>query len=198
MLVAEVMTTRPVTVRPDAEVAEALRLLDRHAVTALPVVDDSGRLRGVVSEADLIRDRVPADPRRQLSPTSLGTDRVDRVEQVMSAFVVTVTPGTDVATVIGTVTATGVKSLPVVDAEQRVVGVISRRDIVRAIARNDGDLEAQIGDMLRRCGLVDWLVDAKGGVVHLTGPGDASDAATARVLARAVAGVVDVHVTRQW
>lgn len=196
MLVDEVMTTHPVTVRPDTEVADALRLLDRHAVTTLPVVDGSGRLRGVVSEADLIRDRVSADPRQQLRPTSLATDQAERVGDVMSAFVISVTPRTDVATVIGTVTATGVKSLPVVDADQRVVGMISRRDIVHAIARSDEDLEVQIDEMLRRAGVVDWLVDAKGGVVHLTGPGSASDAATVRVLARAVPGVIDVHVTR--
>lgn len=197
MLVGEVMTRHPVTVRPDAEVTEALRLLDRHGVTTLPVVDGRGRLRGVVGEADLIRDRVPDDPRLQLSPTSLGSDHAERVEEVMSAFVVTVTPETDVATVIGTVTATGVKSLPVVDADQCVVGMVSRRDIVHAIARADEDLEAEIDKLLRDVGLYDWLVDAKGGVVHLTGPGDPSDAVTARVLARAVPGVVDVHVTQQ-
>jgi len=51
----EVMTTRPVTVRPDARVAEAARLMDRHHVGCLPVVDEDGGLAGTVSPRELLR-----------------------------------------------------------------------------------------------------------------------------------------------
>lgn len=52
---SEVMSTHVVTVRPDATVAEAARLMDRHHVTCLPVVDEAGKLRGIVSPRDLLR-----------------------------------------------------------------------------------------------------------------------------------------------
>ena len=58
MLVRELMTVDPVTVRPDTPVKAALTLLDERNVTTLPVVTPSGRIAGVVSEADLIRDLV--------------------------------------------------------------------------------------------------------------------------------------------
>jgi CBS-domain-containing membrane protein len=55
LFVGEVMTTQVVTVRPDATVADAAWLMDRHHVTCLPVVDDAGQLRGIVSPRDLLR-----------------------------------------------------------------------------------------------------------------------------------------------
>ena len=54
MLVREVMTRQPITVTPDTSAKEALRLLDRHSVTSMPVVDVDGEVVGVVSEADLL------------------------------------------------------------------------------------------------------------------------------------------------
>ena len=75
----ELMNTHPPTVRPDATVAEAARLMDRHEVTCLPVVDDGGKLLGVVGPRDLLRvfasdDSAPlSDPERDQSPTARGT-----------------------------------------------------------------------------------------------------------------------------
>ena len=70
MLVREVMTTRPVTVTPEASTKDALRLLDRHSITAMPVVDPDGVVIGVVSEADLVRDALPPDPRAHMLPAT--------------------------------------------------------------------------------------------------------------------------------
>jgi CBS domain-containing protein len=70
----ELMSTYPPTVRPDATAAEAARLMDRHEVTCLPVVDDGGKLLGVVGPRDLLRvfaldDTSPLpDPERDESP----------------------------------------------------------------------------------------------------------------------------------
>jgi CBS domain-containing protein len=70
----ELMKTGPPTVRPDATVAEAARLMDRHEVTCLPVVDDGGKLLGVVGARDLLRvfalddTSPPPDPERDESP----------------------------------------------------------------------------------------------------------------------------------
>ena len=68
MLVREVMTTSPVTVTPEASTKDALRLLDRHSITSMPVVDPDGVVIGVVSEADLVRDALPPDPRAHMLP----------------------------------------------------------------------------------------------------------------------------------
>ena len=65
MLVRDVMTTAPVTVTRDTSVKETLTILAGRGISALPVVDGSGRLHGIVSEADLIAETVPRDPRAQ-------------------------------------------------------------------------------------------------------------------------------------
>ena len=68
MLVQDVMTPHPVTVRVSASVKEALALLAKYGVTSLPVVNSAGKISGVVSEADLIRETVARDPRLQRDP----------------------------------------------------------------------------------------------------------------------------------
>lgn len=61
MLVRELMTQQVVTTTPDAPVADALRLLDRHVITSIPVLDEHGRFVGIASEAGLLRGAV-GDP----------------------------------------------------------------------------------------------------------------------------------------
>jgi CBS domain-containing protein len=78
----EVMTTNVVTVRPDATVAEAARLMDRHHVTCLPVVDEAGKLHGIVSPRDLLRvflrsdAEIQGDIYDQVLDVALGTNPV--------------------------------------------------------------------------------------------------------------------------
>ena len=195
MLVREAMTPRPVTVRPDSSVKEALALLDRHSVTMLPVTSAQGVLVGILSEADVIRDRVGPDARAtMLPPDEARTDFVlDNVSEVMNHRSVTVREDTDLADAADLMTSTSVKSLPVVDDHFRVVGVLSRRDIVHLLARSDADVEREIDDLYRRLG-VSWLVDVSDGLVTVTGPVDEKDRALAVSAASTVAGVVHVHV----
>lgn len=121
-LVRDLMTDCPVTVRPDAHLRTAARLLADHAVTALPVVDERGRVVGVLSEADVLAPG-PGD--------LAGT-----VGAAMSRVVVLVHPETEVATLRRVLVDRLVKSLPVVDAADQVVGVVSRSDVVRAMVRD--------------------------------------------------------------
>ncbi len=195
MLVREAMTPRPVTVRPDSSVKEALALLDRHSVTMLPVTSAQGVLVGILSEADVIRDRVGPDARATiLPPDEARTDFVlDNVAEVMNHRSVTVREDTDLADAAELMTSTSVKSLPVVDDHNRVVGVLSRRDIVHLLARSDADVEREIDDLYRRLG-VTWLVDVSDGLVTVTGPVDEKDRALAVSAASTVAGVVHVRV----
>lgn len=195
MLVQELMTTHAVTVRPDTGVKSALILLDEHDITSLPVVTADGVIVGVVSEADLIRDRVQADPRMHEIPVDDGAASRPRiVAEVMSPHAITVRPETDLTTAIDLTTSTGIKSLPVVDHDDRVVGVLSRRDVVRMMAKSDQRLEEEVDAFLLSTGLTDWLVDVHDGVVELTGGSDRRERTIAAILARAVAGVTEVRV----
>jgi len=72
--------------------------------------------------------------------------------------------------------------------------VISRSDVVRALARTDDVVAADVGSVLASVGYADWLVEVDDGVVLVTGPTDLGQESLAKVVARTVAGVTDVRV----
>ena len=194
MLVREVMTTSPVTVRPGTTLQAALQLVAEAHVTSLPVVNAAGQLRGIVSEADLIRDRVPSDPRlNELAHQGELPDHHDVVEQVMTPHVIAVGPDDDVVLAVETMTSTTVKSLPVVDRSGRVLGMLSRSDVVRVLAGSDADLRRDVDCALTCLGLRDWLVEVHDGAVDLTGPADPDAVDLARLAAATVPGVTSVR-----
>lgn len=193
MIVRDVMSAPAVTVGPDTPVKESLRLLDEHSITMLPVVEPSGRIVGVVGEADLIRDGLMPDLRRHLAyaPDELTALPPHVVAETMNPRPVTVHHDADLVDAVELMTGLGVKSLPVVDSHDRVVGVVSRRDVVRVLARPDLVIEADVDDLFRRLGL-EWLVDVRDGVVTVSGPTDAGQRSMARAVAATIAGVVGV------
>lgn len=197
MLVREVMTDQAVTVTRDTSVKEALSLLERHQITATPVLDDSGRIVGVVSEVDLIRDLLQPDQRTHEWPTPEQEQWRDRpcvVGEVMSTHPVTVAPETDLAAAVELMTTLAIKSVPVVDNHHRLVGMLSRSDVVRVLARSDDEIERDVDAMLSEVGLGDWLVAVTDGQVDLSGPEDSPYRMTARAVAESVLGVVAVQV----
>ena len=192
MLVREVMTSPAVTVLQSTTVKDAIELLERYSITAMPVVDTNGRLVGMVSEADVIREMVVPDQRaHELPVRPSGPATGARVADVMSNHPLTVTGDTELATAAELMTSTVVKSLPVVDREE-VVGVISRRDIIRLLSREDPRIEAEIDELLRQAGK-DWLVDVTDGIAVVDGPADERERELARVLVCTVPGVVGVR-----
>lgn len=170
MLVKDIMNARPVTVRTDQPIGSAARALARHAITALPVVDQNARIVGVISEADIIARSCLTDP----------------VEEAMSRVVALVHPETDVTELRDVLTRTAVKSLPVVDAADQVVGVVSRSDLVRAFAHDDERLEEDVADVLAHARVSGCQVRVRNGIVHLSGL-DATDS-------RRLAAVLDAVV----
>lgn len=193
MWVRDAMTSPVVTVTEDMSVRAALKLLDRHRVTSLPVVDDVGRVVGVVSEADLVRDSVLRDQRKRIIPQDVeDVPPPRRVGDVMTAHPVTVTGSDDLADAVELLTSTTVKSLPVVE-EGQVVGVLSRRDVVHLLAREDERIEADVEELFRAEG-VDWLVDVDEGVVRVSGPAGDPERRLAQALAGSVTGVVAIRV----
>lgn len=194
MLVREVMTSPAITVAARTSVKDGLKLLDRHQVTALPVVSSEGRLVGIVSEADLLKDAVRHDDRTHLMPHEHDApDRGEarRVEDVMSTLSMTVAPDSDLCDAVDLMTGTAVKSLPVVE-DGRVVGVVSRSDIVHLLARSDELIRAEIDELLRSADL-HYTVDVNDGHALLEGSRDPHQQKVAGVIAGAVQGVMSVR-----
>jgi CBS domain-containing protein len=195
MLVRELMTADPVTTGLESEAKSALGLLADRRVTMLPVVDAHGRLCGVVAEGDLLRDRVEPDQRLHERPLPDADQAAPvLVVDVMTTSAHTVTPDADVADAVATFVASGVKSLPVVDKSGRLVGVLSRSDVVRAVARSDEALELAVDDLFRRGGLPEWSAHVRDGIAEIRGTGPQRQASLARALARTVTGITGVRV----
>lgn len=193
MLVREVMTSPAVTVEPGVAARDALRLLDAHQITALPVVDGQGRLVGIVSEADLLEDTLVTDPRRHMMPVNVSASPPpQRVGEVMTRYILTVAPDSDLRDAVHLMSSTMVKSLPVVETG-KVVGVVSRRDIVHVLAREDERIRGDIDELLRSDEL-DWLVEVRSGLVEISGPRDEHERRLVEVLATSVPGVSAVHI----
>lgn len=191
MLIRDVMTSPAITVAAKTSAKEGLRLLDRHRVTALPVVDGDGRLLGIVSEADLLRDAVREDDRTRMIPHEHGRPEPRTVEDVMTTLSLTVAPDSDLSDAVEVMTTTAVKMLPVVDRD-RVVGVVSRSDVVHLLARSDEAIGAEIDELLRSAGL-EYQVDVEDGHVVLEGPSDPHQQKVADVVAGSVTGVLSVR-----
>lgn len=194
MLVHELMTTDVVTVRVDTHVKQALSLLDEHNITSTPVIDSRRRVVGVVSEADLLPVSVLHDPRAQLTPVADEPRDVARfVEDVMTRQTIVIAPDADVAEAVDLMTSTAVKSLPVVDDRQRLVGMISRHDVVHRLARADDLIKESVDELLDELG-VGWVATVDDGVVTVRGPQSPRERELARTVAATVAGMRAVEV----
>jgi CBS domain-containing protein len=197
MRAKDIMSSPVHTVTQTASVEAATELITANAVTALPVVDPAGALVGMVSESDLLRHRVPSDPTAHIRPmpdTDPGT-RPGMVVEVMSPHPVTTRPDADVAEVAEQMLDHDVRSVPVVD-DGTLVGIISRRDILRAMVRGDDVLTAEVQHRLDEyAGSHRWTAVVEGGIVRLTGEiPDETEQGIIAVLARTVPGVAAVDL----
>jgi CBS domain-containing protein len=194
MLVKDVMTQDPITVVPSVGIKAAMTKLAFAGITSMPVVDEEQHLCGIVSEADLIRD-VADDPRAHERPITIHpVTPAQTVEDVYTRTPVTVGPQDDVTAAVDLMTAKGFKSLPVVDHEHRLVGMVSRSDVLRALARDDDVIAHDVVKLFDELGHGGWSVEVTSGVVEVSGPEDPAQRSLAHALTRTVAGVVAVHV----
>jgi predicted transcriptional regulator len=115
------------------------------------------------------------------------------VGDVMSSRPLVVTGDTELAEAVEIMTSSVVKSLPVVD-RGRLVGVVSRRDVVAMLAREDSRIEADIDAVLRDLGR-DLMVTVEEGVVTVEGVADDREARLVEALAGTVPGVIGVRTT---
>jgi CBS domain-containing protein len=194
MLVKDVMTRKPVTVVPSVAIKAAMTKLAFAGITSMPVVDEEQRLCGIVSEADLIQG-VADDPRAHARPFTMHpVIPAQTVEDVYTRSPVAVGPQDDVTAAVDVMTVKGFKSLPVVDQAHRLVGIVSRSDILRALARDDDVIAHDVVHLFQELGHTGWTVEVTSGVVDITGPEDAAERSLAHALSRTVLGVTAAHV----
>jgi CBS domain-containing protein len=207
MRVAELMTTNVLTVRRETSLKEVAGLLAARGISGAPVVDDGGRVVGVVSEADIL-----AKERRLTAPTATGLARVlgrrpaqdakasaRTAGEAMTAPALTVRADTRVDAAAALMLDRGVNRLPVVDGAGRLAGIVTRADLVRAFVHSDEEIEREIRDEVLLHEL--WLDPAhfsltvQAGEVTVAGDlpaGPERDLLAARI--RLVPGVVSVTV----
>ncbi|MBN1660863.1 MAG: CBS domain-containing protein [Anaerolineae bacterium] len=131
MFVRDWMSSPAVTITPDTPLQAALNLMHEHRFRRLPVVDEKGRLVGIVSERDLLYASPP--PATLLSGLELNHVLTElRVDEIMTRNVLTATADTFVEDAARLMVDNKVGGLPVVDEDNRVVGVITETDVFRA------------------------------------------------------------------
>lgn len=204
--VADVMTTEVRSVPPTATFAEVADVLADAGVRAVPVVTGDGRLLGVVSEADLLVTLERAEdaptrrwwrPRRVHRGPMAPKVGAATAAALMSAAVRTAAPGESVAAAARRMRTHGLSWLPVVDADDRVVGVLGRSDLLRVFHRGDDAVREEIvREVFGRMLLVDparVAVRVQDGVVTLQGELETwADVELASRLTERVEGVVAV------
>lgn len=201
--VATVMTTRVVTVTPETSFKEAVRILRRKRVSGLPVVDGTGRLVGIITEADLLNkvERREAES-YVLESKQHRTDRVHAaamdVGAAMTSEVVSIHPDYPIALAAREMHTRGFKRLPVVDEHGRLVGIVSRGDLLTVFLRTDrqvmADVKKVLDEAMAKHGARGLKARVISGVVELEGSFEERGRCEATVRAvTAIEGVVGVR-----
>src|SRR5262247_548512 len=186
----DVMTWGTITVEPEASVARAVRLMLQNKISGLPVVDDKGRLLGIVTEGDFLRrDELGTQRQRPrwleflLGPGRLAAEYVQasgqKVAQVMTPEVKTITSESPLEEVVRLMERHRVKRLPVVQ-DGKLIGIVSRADLLHALGSVARELKPAASDdttireqIIAECAKQRWAphinVVVRDGVVGLWG-----------------------------
>jgi CBS domain-containing protein len=209
MRVKDVMTSPVLTVGLDASLKEVAELLSHYRISGLPVTNGSGRVVGVVSEADFLYKERVAKEKRGLLGLLLegGTDAREKLNaatagQAMTAPAITIEPTLTVAEAAAIMLDEKINRLPVVEGDT-LLGIVTRADLVRAFVRSDEEIAEEIREDVVLRSL--WIspervsVDVADGVVTLAG--EVETQAEAELLpqfAQRVPGVVSVLSKLTW
>lgn len=222
MKARDLMTTNVVTVKPDTTVRDVAALMLEKHISGVPVLDDNGKLVGMISEGDLLRRPelgTEKHRRRWLAFFSRADEQAReftkshalRAGDVMTKQVLHIAEDTPLGDVVGLMEKHRVKRLPVL-SKGKLVGIVSRVDLIRALAtrqaepmppppESDATIRAVMNDVLKN---QDWALSAvvnvvvSDGVVHLWGVIDSDEQRQAlRVAAENIPGVtaVEEHLT---
>ncbi|UBU08981.1 CBS domain-containing protein [Nonomuraea gerenzanensis] len=218
--VKDVMTTRVASVEAGTPFKDVAETLVEHGISAVPVVDGEQRVLGVVSEGDLMckeefrelycgesyRPPLRARLRRRMAgQAGNGEEKAGghTAADLMTAPAVTVPASASISRAARIMDECGVKRLVVVDAEGRLRGIVSRRDLLRMYLRDDDETRRRVVEGISpearwndRDGI---LVEVRNGIVTLSGhTRKRSDADAALRSALRMEGVVDVQQTFTW
>ena len=222
MKVSDVMTRTPVTTGPDESLEDAVNLMLKTRVSGLPVVDAKGAVVGILTEGDLLR-RVELGTARHpagwlatfLAPGRAARDYIRthgrKVGEIMTTDVVSASADTPLSEVVALMETQQIKRLPVLE-KGRLIGIVSRADLLRALTRllPDRCVVATSDVELRKRVLAEvakhpWApranVDAtvEDGVVELRGAvTDDQERVGLRVVAENTPGVRAVHDRLIW
>jgi CBS-domain-containing membrane protein len=181
--VRDVMTTEVVTVDRITPYKEIARLLAEHKISAVPVLTMGRHVAGVVSEADLLA----AEDQEARKARTGGTGRIDHLpwprgqggqhppltaEQLMTSPAVTIHRDAPIPRAASLMHARHVKRLPVVDPDGKLLGIVSRRDLLTVFLRTDAQIAAEVRELLTEILFADPAtvsVRVHDGVVVLTG-----------------------------
>ena len=205
MKAKDVMTAKIVTVSPDHSVRHAARIMLDHRISGMPVVDDNGRLVGIVSEGDFLR-------RSELGASAFPAGEARgyvkghswKVADLMTSDVIVADEETPIARIVALMQEHGIKRIPVMRG-QRLVGVVSRADLLRVVVATKFDDATAAGDDAIRRSILTRLRDDAGvkgdaltltvsdGLVHFSGAvRSQSERDAVRVVAEGVRGVKGV------
>jgi CBS domain-containing protein len=156
MNATDLMTRSVVSIRPDASVLDAARLMLYHKISGLPVVEAGGTLVGIITEGDFLRRAEIGAARRRppwieffTTPGRLAEEYIHasgrKVREVMSTELHTVTEEAPLPEIARLMEDRGIKRVPVVQGRE-VVGIVSRADLLRAVISLESDPLAASGD----------------------------------------------------
>ena len=171
-LVKDLMTPQVVTIGPATPFKEIVARLANHRVSAVPVVDDDGLVLGVVSEADLLLKEEFPDPDADIPLFLTKRRRLERdraaattARDLMSIAVVSIAPDATVAEAARRMHTAGVKRLPVLDEGGRLVGIVSRADLLKVFNRPDQAIRREIMDEVI---VGEFMMDPNRFFIHVT------------------------------
>ena len=171
-LVKDLMTPQVVTIGPATPFKEIVARLANHRVSAVPVVDDDGLVLGVVSEADLLLKEEFPDPDADIPLFWTKRRRLERdraaattARDLMSIAVVSIAPDATVAEAARRMHTAGVKRLPVLDERGRLVGIVSRADLLKVFNRPDQAIRREIMDEVI---VGEFMMDPNRFFIHVT------------------------------
>ncbi len=175
--VADVMTTRVIAVKRNADFKQIARVLREFRVSACPVINDAGQVVGVVSEADLLYKTADCDLPAGLIRLrwKLGEEsKITAVtaQQLMTSPAVTIQPDAPVQVAARIMRDRQVKRLPVVGKSGELIGIVTRADVLAVYDRPDADILAEVmAVIIGEFGLsaADFQATVTSGVVTLTG-----------------------------
>lgn len=208
MRIRDLMTADVVSVTPETSLKDVARLLVEHRISGLPVCDEGARVVGVVSEADILfKERGRAESAG--GPLAWLFEDARREEaakfaartagEAMTSPAVTIEPDRPAATAARRMVEQGVNRLPVVSRDGRLLGIVTRADLVRAFTRTDEVIAQEIRDEILRQAL--WAepgtieVTVENGEVQLEGELEtSSDVIVLEKLVEKTPGVVSVRM----